>query len=81
MSFHIKGDDVRELAEQLKKLAGQPSMADAIRLALRNEIARRRSTQSIVEKVAELQRSVQADFGGHKVEFDMKEFWDRDEDN
>lgn len=59
MAYHLKNPEVERLMDELARLAGVRKV-DALRIALRNELERRRPEPSLVEKSQEFARDLKA---------------------
>jgi antitoxin VapB len=75
MPLYIRDDQVDALAVELQAVTGAPSKTEAVRVALQNEIKRKREEIPLIERIAAIQRKVAA-MGPSDTEFDMKKFMD-----
>jgi antitoxin VapB len=75
MPLFIRDDEVNALAEELARLTRARNKTEAVRAALRHEIARSRRKVPLRERLARAQRMVDA-IGPDDPDFDMKRYTD-----
>lgn len=76
MAFYIRDDAVRELADEVRKLAKSPNRTEAVRVALMNERDRLRSHKTMREKIEDRLKNRHLPLPKNRVPFDQKEFSD-----
>jgi antitoxin VapB len=75
MPLYVRDDDVAALAAELKDLTRAPSKTEAVRQALRHEIARQKHNLPLKQRIARLQKRTAA-LGPADPGFDRKAFSD-----
>jgi antitoxin VapB len=75
MPLYIRDDEVLALAEELQRLMDAPSKTQAVKAALRHEIARARDAKPLTERL-DRARAKAAEIGTIDPSFDMKTFTD-----
>jgi antitoxin VapB len=75
MPLYIRDSEVDALAVELQGLTGARTKTEAVRHALTNEIARRRSNRPLRDRLASAIAKARA-IGPSHGEFDMKAFTD-----
>jgi antitoxin VapB len=76
MSMIIRDPAVDALAAEVMQKLGARSKAEAIRLALENELKRERDKVPLAERVKVIQERVAARMGPHAAAFDEKAYMD-----
>ncbi len=74
MALYIRDDSVDQLAERLRKALSAPTKTDAVRTALKHELARIENATPLRDRVKEIQMSLGID--GRTDGFDQKAFSD-----
>lgn len=77
MSLFIRDKEVGELARRLRNETHAPTLTEAVRTALRHEIARAKQARPIEERIAKALALADA-LGPTNPEFDMKRFCDEE---
>lgn len=75
MPLYVKDDDVAQLAHQLKEATGARSVTDAVRVALRHELARVRESLPLTGRLDKALAIADA-MGPTDPAFDMRRFSD-----
>ena len=75
MALYIRDPEVDALAEAVQKATNAPTKTEAVRKALKAELARARTGKTIREKLAEAVALADA-MGPSDPDFDMKAFTD-----
>ncbi|KQU65889.1 histidinol dehydrogenase [Aminobacter sp. DSM 101952] len=75
MPLYIRDNEVDALAAELQAVTGAASKTEAVRTALRHELARNRAKIPLRNRLASLQERV-AELGLPNPDFDMKKFTD-----
>lgn len=75
MPLYVRDDDVAAMAAELKGLIKAPSKTEAVRQALRHEIARQKRNVPLRQRIARLQERTAA-LGPADPKFDRKKFSD-----
>ncbi|MGJ3262868.1 MAG: type II toxin-antitoxin system VapB family antitoxin [Salinarimonas sp.] len=75
MPLFIRDADVAEMANELTRLTNARSKTEAVRIALRHELARARAEVPLRDRIAMIQERA-AKLGAPDPAFDMKAFTD-----
>lgn len=75
MPLYVRDDEVAALAAELKQLLKAPSKTEAVRQALRHEIARHKARLPLKQRLARLQDRATA-LGPADPSFDQKAYSD-----
>lgn len=75
MPLFVRDDEITAMAGELQKLTKAPSKTEALRLALRNELARTRSTLPMHERLARARATADA-IGPSSADFNQKVYTD-----
>ena len=74
MPLYIRDDGVDQLAERVRKALSAPTKTDAVRTALKHELARIENALPLRERIREFQISL--GINGRSNDFDHKAFSD-----
>jgi antitoxin VapB len=75
MPLYIRDDEVDLLAAELQSVSGARTKTEAVRIALQNEIKRKRAEMPLIDRIARIQEKVRK-LGPRDPDFDMKKFSD-----
>ena len=75
MALFIRDPEVAILAEEVRKATNAKSKTEAVRLALKAQLAEARRTRPMVERLARA-KAIADGMGKNDTEFDMKRFSD-----
>jgi antitoxin VapB len=75
MALYIRDSEVDSLAAEIQKLTNAPTKTEAVRTALKNELARARKALPIRDRLAKAKAMYDA-LGPKNPDFDMKKFSD-----
>lgn len=75
MALYIRGPEVDRLVAEVQRLRNTPTKTEAVRNALKKEIAAAKAEVPLIERVKELHKRLAA-LGPRDPGFDMKKFSD-----